>query len=214
MMNKALQGRKRLLIRELQSCGLLSNKNVLGAFKKVPRENFVLPKYRKYAYVNEPLPLPEGQTISQPFTVVSMTEALDAAPGQKVLEVGSGSGYQAAILSEIVGNKGKVVTMEIIAKLKEFAEKNLSGYKNVEVILGDGSEGFPREAPYDRMIVTASAKAVPEKLVEQLKDGGTMVIPVGEEMYVIKKKGKALEKTMIGYYAFVPLTGATGAAPL
>ncbi len=202
-----LKEKKERLIRELQDCGLLKGKKILDAFRKVPRENFILPGQRDYAYANEPLPILKGQTISQPLTVVAMTEALDLKEGQKILEVGSGSGYQAALLAELAGRNGKVITIEIIPELAGFAEKNLrrDGYTNAEVIPGDGSKGYAEEAPYDRIMVTASATRIPQKLVEQLKEGGRMVIPVGEEMYLIRKNKGKIEKTMLGHYMFVPL---------
>jgi len=197
--------KKNALIEELKSEGLFKNKKVLKAFEKVPRENFIEQEYKKFAYSNQPLPIPEGQFISQPFTVVAITEALYVHEGHKILEVGSGSGYQAAILSELVGEKGKVYTIEVLDSLKEFAQKNLFEYKNVKVILGYGSKGYGKEAPYDRIIVTASAQEVPKNLIKQLKDIGKLVIPVGSEMYIVEKKGGKLETRMIGYYSFVPL---------
>jgi protein-L-isoaspartate(D-aspartate) O-methyltransferase len=196
---------KKHLIEELKSHGFLKDKKILQAFDKVKRENFVLPEHKKYAYVNEPLPILKNQTISQPLTVVAMTDALDIKEGQKILEIGSGSGYQAAILSELIGEKGTLITLERIHELSEFARKNLKNYKNVVVIEGDGSKGCKKEAPFDRIIVTASARKIPDKLLEQLSNSGIMVIPVGNEMYVIKKTIKGIKKEMIGYYNFVPL---------
>ena len=200
-----MENQKRALIEELKSDGLLKNKKILKSFEKVPRESFVQKEYKKFAYLNQPLPIPEGQFISQPFTVIAMTGALDIQEGHKILEVGSGSGYQAAILSELVGENGKVFTIEVLETLKNLAEKNLSRYKNVKVILGDGSKGYSKEAPYDRIIVAASAQEMPRNLIKQLKDKGKMVIPVGSEMYVMEKRGQKLETKMIGYYSFVPL---------
>ncbi len=202
-----LKEKKERLIRELQDRGLLKDKRILDAFRKVPREEFVLAEHRGYSYVNEPLPILKGQTISQPLTVAAMTEALDLKEGQKILEVGTGSGYQAAILSELTGKSGRVITIERIHELAEFAAGNLhrTGYSNVTVIEGDGSTGYENQAPYDRIMVTASAVRIPPKLIEQLKEGGKMVIPVGKEMYLIGKKKGKIEKAMLGYYMFVPL---------
>ncbi len=204
---------KKELLELLKREGHLRTKAVIEAFEKVPRENFVPPDLRHHAYINEPLPIGEGQTISQPLTVADMTEALEVKKGQKVLEVGAGSGYQAALLSEIVGPKGKVITIERIHSLAEKARRNLKDYKNVEVVEGDGTLGFPKAAPYDRIIVTATAPSVPEPLKEQLKVGGLMVIPVGgliQVIKVLKKKRKGFEERLLGFYAFVPLIGKFG----
>ncbi len=200
---------KNELIRELIESGCLRTKAVIDAFRAVSRENFVPKEYEKHAYGNYPLPIAAGQTISQPLTVAAMTEALETAKGNKILEVGTGSGYQAAILSEIVGSTGKVITTEIIPELFDFAKKNLRNYKNVAVLNVDGSLGYTPEKPYDRIIVTASAPTVPRPLIEQLKDGGRLVIPVEDRMLLIEKNSKTKE-TFIGYYSFVPLTGEHG----
>lgn len=198
---------KEQLIRELIENGVLRTAAVIDAFRAVRRENFVLPQYRKHAYANEPLPIPSGQTISQPLTVAAMTEALAPKSGNAILEVGAGSGYQAAILSEIVGSGGKIITTEIIPELYEFAKKNLKNYKNVTALNVDGSLGYPGK--YDRIIVTANAPLIPEPLLAQLEDGGRMVIPVGDRMILIRKNGKITEE-FLGYYSFVPLTGRHG----
>lgn len=201
---------KERLLRELTEEGWLKTKEVIEAFSTVNREDFIPKEQRQYAYANYPLPIPGGQTISQPLTVAVMTEALKAKGGDKILEVGAGSGYQAAILSEIVGATGKVITTEIIPELFKFAKENLRGCDNVMVLNVDGSLGYAPEAPYDRIIVTASAPGVPEPLAEQLRDGGRMVIPVGDEMFLIEKRGREIRKTFLGYYAFVPLRGRHG----
>ncbi len=208
-----LNKQKEYLIKGLIDLGCLKSESVINAFRKVPREEFVLPKYRDHAYVNEPLPIMEGQTISQPLTVAAMTEALDVKPGQKVLEVGTGSGYQAAILSVLVGKKVSVITTERIKQLYDFAKDNLEkcGFRNALVVNADGSQGFEKMAPYDRIIVTASAEKVPELLLKQLKNGGKLVIPVGNELLLVKKiKPKEFKKTFLGYYVFVPLLGKYG----
>ncbi len=189
---------------------VLKTASVIRAFNQVKREDYVLEKYKEYAYVDEPLPISAGQTISQPYTVALMTEALKVRAGQKILEIGAGSGYQAAILAEIVGPGGKVYTIELVDRLVYFAKENLKNYKNVKVILGDGSKGLPKQAPFDRIIVTAAARQIPEKLFEQLKEKGRMVIPVGktgfaQRMLVVKKvKGKR-QISDLGSFVFVPL---------
>jgi protein-L-isoaspartate(D-aspartate) O-methyltransferase len=208
-----LSEKKEHLINSLISKGHLRTEAVIRAFQKVPRENFVPLEMKKYAYVDEPLPIGEGQTISQPLTVADMTEALNAKPGQKILEIGTGSGYQAAILCSIVGPGGRVISTERIGKLAKFASENLEklGCKNVFVVLWDGSQGYEEEAPYDRIIVTASSPTVPLPLTDQLKKGGKMVIPVGNEMLLIEKDAMGrLKKKSLGYYVFVPLIGKHG----
>ena len=206
MTDAELAKKKEMLIKEIIYYGFLKTPAVIEAFRKVPRENFVPENMRSCAYINEPLPIGMGQTISQPLTVAAMTEALKPEKGSKILEVGSGSGYQAAILSEIVGQSGRVITTERIAELYEFAKSNLKNYKNVIVLYHDGMNGCKEHAPYDRIIVTAAAREIPEALLEQLAKGGRMVIPVGEQMTVVKKDAKGrIEQEFIGYYAFVPL---------
>lgn len=201
-----MQKEKERLIREIIAYGYLKTPAIIRAFREVPREEFVEDDYKKYAYANEPLPIRGGQTISQPLTVAAMTEALMPKKGDKILELGAGSGYQAAILAEIVGPKGKIITLERKKELCEFAQKNLSkrGYKNIAVIHSDGVDGYPEEAPYDRIVVTASATDIPKPLIDQLKKGGRLVIPVGNEMILVEKN-EEVKKTFLGYYAFVPL---------
>jgi len=209
---------KEELIASMISSGALKTKQVIDAFEKVKREEFCLPEYRKEAYEDRPLPIIAGQTISQPTTVAIMTGALDLKEGQKVLEIGAGSGYQAAIIAEVIGKQGKLYTIERIKELADFAKKNLmkEGYRNVKIILGDGSLGLKSEAPFDRIIVTACSPKVPNSLKEQLKIGGKMVIPVGPEhhgqdMLVLTKKSKdEFEEWNIGPFSFVPLIGKEG----
>ncbi len=193
------------LVKELVSEGVLQNEPVRKAFEKTDRADFVPKEQKKWAYANYPLEIGEGQTISQPLTVAVMTEALDVKEEQKILEVGTGSGYQAAILSEIVGDSGLVVTTELRKSLHDFAAKNLATYKNVIIVMADGSKGYEGKAPYDRIIVTAAATSLPEKLWWQLKEGGIMVIPIGDEMYKIEKINSKERRTFLGYFAFVPL---------
>ncbi len=208
-----LQEKKKQLIDSLMHEGVLKTKEIIEAFKKVKREEFVLLQYKEQAYVDEPLPISEGQTISQPYTVAVMTESLLPRSGQKILEIGAGSGYQAAILAEAVGKNGKVISVERKKELAEFSLGNLQrcGYDNVIVIQGDGTEGYEKEAPYDRIIVTARSPEIPEPLVRQLKVGGKMVIPVENEMFLIVKISVSeIEKTFLGHYSFVPLIGRYG----
>ncbi|MFH0868598.1 MAG: protein-L-isoaspartate(D-aspartate) O-methyltransferase [archaeon] len=185
--------------------GILKDKKVIAAFEKTGREKFVLPEYIEDAYLDEPLPLVAGQTISQPTTVAIMTDALELKPGHKVLEIGSGSGYQAAIISEIVGAKGKVFTIERISALAKFAKNNLKSYKNVSVIHADGTKGYSKEMPYDRIIVTAAAANLPAQIFDCLKDRGVMVIPIEDHLFRIRKLGKKAAMEDLGLFAFVPL---------
>ncbi|MBI2579684.1 MAG: methyltransferase domain-containing protein [Candidatus Aenigmarchaeota archaeon] len=212
---------KHELLDELRRSGI--GERVISAMKDVRRENFVLHEDKRHAYSNNPLPIHEGQTISQPLTVALMTQWLDVRPGNRILEVGAGSGYQAAVLAELSGPGGKVTTCEVREKLFEFARKNLAGWKNVEVVHADASKGYVRrnsltssniskelrsfadDGEFDRIIVTASASQFPDKLAEHLKEGGRMVVPVGDEMWLIEKKGGMLKKEMTGYFSFVPL---------
>ncbi len=193
--------------------GLVTNKRVIDAFRAVPRELFVLEEYKDSAYEDIALPIMANQTISQPTTVMIMTQALGVEEGQKVLEVGTGSGYQAAILSRLVGKKGVIYTTELIEELAGFAKKNLeeAGIKNVRILKTDGSMGYKPKAPYDRIIVTAASPDVPKALVLQLKKNGMLVIPVGslyaQKMLKVWKNGKTED---LGEFQFVPLKGKYG----
>ncbi|RLI73163.1 protein-L-isoaspartate O-methyltransferase [Archaeoglobales archaeon] len=193
----------------------LSDK-VVEAMKKVPRHLFIPPAYRSEAYVDSPLPIGKGQTISAPHMVAIMCELLDLRKGEKVLEVGAGCGYHAAVVAEIVGKNGRVVAIERISELAEMAKRNLEtlGYDNVLVIVGDGSKGYEKEAPYDKIYVTASAPKIPEPLIEQLKPGGKLVIPVGDftqYLYVVEKDEEGrIKKENWGAVRFVPLVGEHG----
>ncbi len=193
----------------------LSDK-VIEAMKKVPRHLFVPYQYREEAYVDTPLPIGKGQTISAPHMVAIMCELLDLKPGEKVLEIGTGCGYHAAVVAEIVGKDGKVITIERHPELAERAREILKelGYDNVIVIVDDGSKGYEPEAPYDKIYVTASAPDIPKPLLEQLKPGGKMVIPIGNFMqylYIVEKdESGRIEKKKWGAVRFVPLVGEYG----
>ena len=181
----------------------------LAAMRKVPRHLFVPPQMVHDAYSDHPLPIGHGQTISQPYIVAFMTEALGLRGGETVLEVGTGSGYQAAVLAEIAA---RVYTIEIVAPLAEESRERLArlGYGNVEVRAGDGYQGWPERAPFDAVIVTAAASRVPEPLKEQLKDGGRLVIPVGDsaqELVVITRRGTRYAEERVLPVRFVPMTG-------
>ena len=188
---------------------------VMAAMGKVPRHRFVPSAQEAFAYENRPLPIGDGQTISQPYIVALMTELLDPKPSDTVLEVGTGSGYQAAVLAELVA---KVYTIEIVEPLGRQAAKVLGelGYRNVEVRVGDGYGGWPAVAPFDAIIVTAAPAAIPQPLIDQLKPGGRMVIPVGEmfyaqELLLVHKEsdGKTTTRRTLPV-RFVPLTRERG----
>jgi len=196
------------LIRHLVDIKALKNQDIINAFKLVDRKDFVSKEFSKYAYIDEPLPIGRGQTISQPFTIANMIEALEPNKGQKILEIGTGSGYQTAILSKII-KSGKIVTIEIDPILYEKAKEKLKDYKNVIQIIGDGSIGYKTEAPYDRIIVSCESPSLQKEFVEQLKNGGIIVIPIGKELWKFVKNGK-LKKKYLGLYSFVPMRGEKG----
>jgi protein-L-isoaspartate(D-aspartate) O-methyltransferase len=182
--------------------------------EKVPRHLFVHEKERRYAYFDQPLSIDHGQTISAPHMVAIMCTCLDLQSGQKVLEVGGGCGYHAAVMAELVGPEGHVFSIERIPELAEFARQNLlsSGYDNVTMIVEDGSQGLPGQAPFDRISVACSAPDVPDVLVEQLITGGKMVIPVGgyvQELYLVTRTNGVIKEPK-GGVIFVPLIGKYG----
>jgi len=188
---------------------------VKKAFLTIPRENFV-PEYLKLqAYVDRPLEIGKGQTISAPHMVAIMCEALDIQKGQKILEIGAGSGYHAAIVSQLLGEKGHIYTIERFEDLAKTAEQNLKNtdITNVTVVVGDGSEGLKKYEPYDCIYVTCAAPSIPNPLVDQLKDHGKLLIPVGSmycELQLIEKKGKETQSKDLGGCVFVPLVGKYG----
>ena len=189
------------------------DERVMAALRKVPRHAFVPKKLEDCAYLNDPLPIGHGQTISQPYIVALMTDLVQPQTDHVVLEVGTGSGYQTAILAELVQ---QVYSLEIVDELAEAARERLQrmGYENVEVRSGNGHFGWPEHAPYDAIVVTAAAAGIPPPLTEQLKPGGTLVIPVGERYFgqalmVLKKDAKGrIEEKRILPVAFVPLIGS------
>ena len=189
----------------------ITNATVLTAMGKVPRHEFVPEVQRPHAYEDRPLPIGHGQTISQPFIVALMTDKLEPRPTDRVLEIGTGSGYQAAVLAEIVR---EVYTIEIIAPLAERAATDLKrlGYTNLFVRAGDGYLGWPEAAPFDAIIVTCAPEQIPRPLAAQLKDGGRMIIPVGsqhdQQLVLLRKRGDQLQESAVIPVRFVPMTGA------
>jgi protein-L-isoaspartate(D-aspartate) O-methyltransferase len=208
--DRQAQARRDMVDHQLRARGI-ADARVLEAMGRVPRHEFVPPLLRGFAYADRPLPIGNDQTISQPYIVAFMTEALRPAATDRVLEIGTGSGYQAAVLAELVA---QVLTIEIVAPLGERAREDLArlGYRNVQVKVGDGYEGWPEHAPFDAIIVTCSPEHVPQPLVEQLRDGGRMIIPVGsqafgQELYLLEKRGGKVERRAVLPVRFVPMTG-------
>ena len=200
--------REQMVQRQIIARGV-KDQRVIRAMRLVPRHRFVPEKETRAAYREEPLPIGENQTISQPYIVAFMTEQLHVKPGYRVLEIGTGSGYQAAVLSQIVDS---VFTMEIIPQLAERARKVLDelGYHNVQVRLGDGYRGWPEKAPFDAIIVSGAPNKIPPPLLEQLKVGGRMVLPVGEfvqELVVVDKTESGLNMENVLPVRVVPMTG-------
>ena len=203
------------LIKTIKDYGFLTNEKVESAFRTIPRHEFVVPSELARAYYNEPLSIMNNQTISQPGVVSRMTEWLDVQDGQKILEIGTGSGWQTAILSYMVGN-GTVYSIERLPELVNFARENLEKLRidNVHVILGDGSMGYPEESPYDRIIITAACTEIPLPLLEQLDENGLIIAPVGDlsqSMILLKKiSGEIVKIKNESNYIFVPLLGKFG----
>jgi protein-L-isoaspartate(D-aspartate) O-methyltransferase len=206
------------LIERLTKWGYLNKPEVVKAFRKVPRHEFVPESIREHSYADQPLSIGYGQTISAPSMIAIMMESLDLNLGQRVLEIGSGSGYNAALIAEIVGRKGEVVTVERIFELAKFAETNLkkTGYGWVQVVTGDGTCGYERGAPWDRILVTACAPELPKPLIAQLKIGGKLGAPVGQhymlQTWIVAEKQdeKKLKIQEYGGCSFVPLVGRYG----
>lgn len=205
------ENQKNRLIDELRRHG--TSERVLDAMRRVPRHLFVPEREQKNAYADHPLPIGWGQTISAPHMVAIMCDLLDIQDGMKVLEIGAGSGYHAAVMAELAGN-GHVYAVELIEDLALFARENIkkAGISNVTVLVEDGSIGLPGFAPYDRISVACAAPDIPETLTEQLKPGGKLVIPVGkhiQELYLVTKIN-GLKKEVKGGVIFVPLVGKKG----
>ena len=203
--------RQRMVETQLKAPGRdITDAGVLRAMAETPRHEFVPLGKRDEAYEDSPLPIGYGQTISQPYVVAFMTETLEPRPTDKVLEIGTGSGYQAAVLSPLVA---EVYTMEIVEALGRRAEADLRrlGYGNVKVRIGDGYRGWPEAGPFDAIIVTCAPDAIPEPLISQLKEGGRMVIPVGpafnQMLYRLTKRNGRMERQAVLPVLFVPMTG-------
>lgn len=207
--DQARAARERMVDEDLVSAGI-SNPRVLKVMRTIPRHEFVPAEQRRLAYYDMALPIGESQTISPPFVVAFMTEKLDPQPTDRVLEIGTGSGYQAAVLSPLVA---EVYTIEIIPALGKRAQATLKrlGYDNVHVKIGDGYQGWPEQAPFDKIIVTCSPEQVPQPLVDQLREGGRMIVPVGERyqqtLYLFTKRHGELEATALEPTMFVPMLG-------
>lgn len=206
--------RERMVHHQIRSRGI-DDPALLEAMQRVPRERFVEARFRPLAYRDGPLPIGDGQTISQPYVVAVMTEALEVKPGDKVLEVGTGSGYQAAVLAEM---GARVVTVERYDRLAGRARDLLEdlGYHSVQVIAGDGSRGFRNEAPYDGILVTAAGPTIPTELLEQLRPGAHLVIPVDQSRgrqkltRITRRTDGHFDRSDLGEVAFVPLIGRGG----
>jgi protein-L-isoaspartate(D-aspartate) O-methyltransferase len=203
--------RQRMVTEQLAAPGYgITNARVLAAMGKVPRHEFVPESERSRAYEDGPLPIGHGQTISQPYIVAFMTEQLEPKPADRVLEIGTGSGYQAAVLAELTA---QVYTIEIIEDLANRAAADLKrlGYTNVHVRAGDGYKGWPEAAPFDAIIVTCAPEQVPQPLIDQLKDGGRMIVPVGplwdQNLVLLRKHDGKLDQRAVLPVRFVPMTG-------
>ncbi len=206
---RSIEEKREQMVRYQLKARDIKDERVLEAMSKVERHKFVPSRMVPFAYEDHALPIGHDQTISQPYIVALMTQLLQPDKEDIVLEIGTGSGYQAAILAELVK---EVYTIEIVEPLGKQAKERLKdlGYKNVEVKIGDGYKGWPKKAPFDKIIVTAAPEEIPDPLIEQLKEGGRMVIPVGDRqqrLMVVKKTEEGLEKQSTIPVIFVPMTG-------
>ena len=212
-MSELRDDERRAMVRDQIEARGVQDPRVLAAMREVPRHLFIPPPYDRDAYRDSPLPIGNGQTISQPYIVAVMTGLLRPGPSDNVLEIGTGSGYQAAILSRLVKT---VTSIERIPVVADLARRNLSAlhYDNVEVIVGDGTLGYPANAPYDGIIITAASPEIPQPLTGQLAEGGRLVIPVGgrdlQELLVLEKHDGELSRQYHGGVRFVPLIGEHG----
>ena len=204
--------RFRMVERQIAARGIKDSR-ILAVMREIPRHLFIPPPYDRSAYDDNPLPIGNGQTISQPYIVALMTELLDPQPGDTILEIGAGSGYQAAVLARLATN---VITIERIPAVADLARSNLKmmGITNASLVVGDGTTGYPEGAPYDGIIITAAAPVVPTGLAGQLGDGGRLVVPVGnrdiQELTRIRYTGGSYVETHHGGVRFVPLIGRYG----
>ena len=208
---------RRTLVNELYSRGDIRSQGVRSAMLSVPREHFVPALLKRESYLDRPLPIGKGQTISAPHMVAIMADEMDAGPGQKVLEIGTGSGYHAAVVSRLIVPGGHVYTVERLGSLVRSSRENLSraGIDNVTVVEGDGSIGFPDSAPYDRIYYTCAAPDVPSTVLEQLAEGGLILAVVGPKSGVqrlvrLRKKGGRMIEERLTHCVFVPLIGELG----
>lgn len=204
--------RFRMVERQIIARGI-GNPRVIAAMRKIPRHAFIPPPYDRAAYDDNPLPIGNGQTISQPYIVALMTELLDPQPGERILEIGGGSGYQAAVLAVLAEH---VITIERIPAVADRTRSNLEHLKiaNTELVVGDGTLGYPAGAPYNGILVTAGTPQIPGPLIEQLAQGGRLVAPVGgreiQELVRVCRTGNGYEETRHGGVRFVPLIGRYG----
>lgn len=207
-----MDSRELMIERQLKARGI-SSEAVLGAMSKVPREDFVAPELQEHAYEDRPLIIGCSQTISQPYIVASMLQALELRPEDRVLELGTGSGYQTALLCEMVRS---VTSIERHPPLAELAQQHLArlGYRNFEIVVADGTLGYRPRTPYDAIIVSAAAPEIPPSLIEQLAVGGRMVLPVGgrelQDLILVRKNQDGIVRARLDGCAFVPLIGQEG----
>lgn len=204
---------KEFLIKYWQKSKIITDPRLITAFKKIPREDFLPPELKHEAYNDNPLPIGYNQTISQPTTIFIMLQALELKKTDNILEIGTGSGYNAALISHMV-KQGKVYTTEIIPELVESAKTKLEKYSNIEVIKTDGSKGYKEAAPFDKIIITAACPKIPNLLIKQLKLNGILVAPIGplynQEMLKIINRQNKLEIQNLGNFIFVPMQGEYG----
>jgi len=199
------------LLDSLIQQGCLKTPRIIEAFKKIQRIDFLPEDIKDLAELNEALPIGFGQTISQPLVVAFMMELLSPKPGEKILDIGSGSGWTSALLAEIVGEKGRVIAIEVIRELKGFGEGNAKKYNftdqgRLKFVFGDGSKGYQREAPFDKILASASAEKIPRAWREQIKIGGKIVTPIGNSIWLFNRKSeKEFEEIEYPGFVFVPL---------
>jgi protein-L-isoaspartate(D-aspartate) O-methyltransferase len=207
-----VEERIRMVERQIIARGI-TNPRILAAMRRIPRHVFIPPPYDRSAYDDNPLPIGDGQTISQPYIVALMTDLLNPGPGDAVLELGTGSGYQTAILAALSEH---VVTVERIPAMADLARSNFSrvGITNIDMVIGDGTKGYPSAAPYNAILITAAAPQIPPPLIEQLADGGRLVAPVGnrdlQELVCVRRTGAQVVESLHGGVRFVPLIGKHG----